>query len=152
MLEVLVGLTVLTISFFALMSVSRAMLETSRQTSNLIVADFLLEEGIEAVRSMRDRGWTANITPLSGTSSLAFSIATSSPRWSSTSTQEVIDHKYWRNFNVSSVSRDATTKDIVSSGPADDNTKKITVTVSWLGVQGTTTKSISTYITNYFND
>jgi prepilin-type N-terminal cleavage/methylation domain-containing protein len=154
MLEVLVGLTVLSISFFALLSVSRAMLEASRQTSNMIVADYLLEEGIEAVRSIRDRGWTANISSLSGTTSLAFSIATSSPRWNTTSTAEVINGKYWRSVNIASVKRHSTSKDILTDGSGDDdsNTKKITVTVSWMGVAGTTTKSLSTYLTNYFND
>ena len=148
LLEVLVGLAILSVSFFALLTVSRGILVSSRETTRNLQASFLLEEGIEALRFIRDQGWTTYITPLSGTSSLAFNAESG---WSTTAPPEVIDVIFLREFGVYDVYRDGD-DDIADSGTLDTNTKKFSVAVSWQGPNGTTTRMVSTYLTNYFND
>src|SRR3990167_1174999 len=43
-------------------------------------------------------------------------------------------------------------KDISDSGDVDDNIRKVTIAVSWQDGRGTTTKKISTYVTNLFKN
>jgi len=62
-----------------------------------------------------------------------------------------ITERYERSFTISSVNRDDTTKDIVSSGGAlDSGTKKITMQVAWKNGNATTTKQTSFYLTDLF--
>ncbi|MEK7535474.1 MAG: prepilin-type N-terminal cleavage/methylation domain-containing protein [Patescibacteria group bacterium] len=151
LLEVLVGLTILSVSFFALLVVSRGMLAVSRETAYNLQADYLLEEGVEALRSIRDQNWATYITPLSGTNYLVFE-ASPITRWTTTSTPEIIDSFFNRGFVISDVYRDSSSDDIADSGTFDPDTKKFVVSVDWQGRNGTTTRSVSTYLTNYFND
>ncbi|HEY4483037.1 MAG TPA: prepilin-type N-terminal cleavage/methylation domain-containing protein [Candidatus Paceibacterota bacterium] len=153
LIEILVGLSILSLSFFSLLLVGRNVSRLSASTTRSLQADFLLEEGLEALRSIRDRGWTANIANLSlSSTSYYLDFSTTSSRWTSTTTAGVIDETFWRTFVVSSVSRDASDDITLSGGTVDPNTKKFTVILAWKGVSATTTSSISTYLTNYFND
>ena len=153
LLEVLVGLGILGVAFFTLVSVSRSVLELSRVTSQAIQADFLIEEGVEAMRSIRDAGWATYITPLSGTNYLRFVMGTSTGSWQTTTTPEIINNIYYRSVAVASVERNSSSQDIVTSGgTTDSSTKKFTVSVSWRALRATTTRSVSFYLTNYFND
>lgn len=151
LLEVLLGMAILSVSFFVLFGVAQSTLRVSRINGQSLTANFLLEEGIEALRSVRDDGWTANIAPLSGTRYLSFS--TSSSKFTTTTTPEIINSLFYRSFTIDDVYRDTSTKDIMATGGIlDENTKKFTINVGWRGGNATTTRSVSTYLTNYFND
>jgi len=151
LLEVVVGLSILSLSYFALSNVARQMVRVGRETSRDLVASYLLEEGVEAIRAIRDGGWTTYITPLSGTKYLTFRTSPSA-LWQTTDTPETIDSVYSRSFDVASVYRDINQDITTSGGMLDPNTKKFTVTVTWHGSNATTTRSVATYLTNYFND
>src|SRR3989344_5170826 len=43
-------------------------------------------------------------------------------------------------------------EDITESGTLDPDTKKVTVSVSWRAQSGTSTRSLSIYMTNMFNN
>jgi hypothetical protein len=108
----------------------------------------LLDEGAEALRLMRDDGWTTNIASL--TVDTPYRLAWNNA-WTATTSTALIDNYFDRTFTLSSVSRDASSYDIVSSGgTADTNTKKATVSVSWNDGSGTTTKSVELYLYNRF--
>ena len=150
LVEIIVGLSILAVSFFTLVLVGRNVTKLSFSTTKGLQAAFLLEEGTEVVRSIRDRGWNANLSALSGTTSFAFDTANS--RWTVTTTPEIIDGIFYRSVAISPVSRDFSDDIVLSGGTPDPGTKKITVVVSWKTNLATTSLSASTYLTNYFND
>jgi len=115
-----------------------------------VQATFLEEEGLEAVRLLRDSSWGANIG--SQISGAYFFLAFDGVNWTATTSNVYVDNMFERKVQVSDVYRN-TNQDIVSSGGfLDSNTKKITVSVSWFDRGATTTRSLSTYITNLFNN
>lgn len=119
-------------------------------------AAFLLEEGLEAVRVLRDRGWSDNIGPLvSGATyypvfSINWKVVAADPG--------PIDGLFTRTVVFDDVWRRDADSDIVdvSSGDAktiDPNTKRVTVTVAWPGPGGAVRQeSVSTYLANIFQN
>jgi len=149
LLEIIVGIAVISISIFGITSVSAISLRAINEALNNVKVSFLLEEGVEAVKILRDTSWLLNIAPLiSGDNNyLNFNGST----WQTVSVNTFIDSKFERKFILENVLRDAN-YDIANSGTLDTNTKKFTVLVSWRERTGTTTKQISGYITNIFNN
>ncbi|MFA6536660.1 MAG: prepilin-type N-terminal cleavage/methylation domain-containing protein [Candidatus Paceibacterota bacterium] len=113
-----------------------------------IQAAYLAEEGVEAVRILRDNGWAANIASQASPFYLSFNGTT----WQATSVNQYVDGIFERKVTLSSIYRDGSKKIVWSGGTLDTNAKKITVEVSWLSAGATTTKSISTILANIFNN
>lgn len=149
LLEIIVGIALISISIFGITSVSVISLRVMNESLNNVKASFLLEEGVEVVKILRDKSWLLNITPivLGNDNYLNFNGLT----WQTTSINTFIDSQFERKFVLENVLRDAN-YDISSSGVLDVNTKKFTVSVAWRERTGTTTKQISGYITNIFNN
>ncbi|HEY4511765.1 MAG TPA: type II secretion system protein [Candidatus Paceibacterota bacterium] len=148
MVEMVVGLGILAVAFSALFGTYRAYLKAALKTTDTLKAAYLLEEGLESVRLLRDTGFTANIAPLaSGTS---YYLAWSGGTWKSTTSAQTIDG-FSRSFRIASIYRDAS-QDIASSGTLDNNTKKVDMMVAWTGRGATTTETISTYLSNILNN
>ena len=129
MIEILVAASIITASVLAAMAVAQKSIYVARQSFHTSQASFLLEEGAEAVRVLRDNAWT-NISSL--TTGANYYPLFSSGTWtlSATSLQVGI---FTRTVSMANVSRDSTTSDIVSSGGTNDaSTKLVTVTVSSL--------------------
>lgn len=123
----------------------------SGATENLKSAKgaYLAQEGIEAVKIIRDTNWST-ISTLSDNTNyyLYFDTASSTNNtWKATSTISFIDSIFLRTFKLNAVYRDSDGR-IQTSGTLDTNTKKISVSVSWQSKNSTTTKTLSTYITN----
>lgn len=150
LLEIIAGIAVISVSIFGLAAVMNISLKISEEALKNTKASFLLSEGWEAVKTMRDVSFQNKISPLAVESDnfLDFDGAV----WKATSSNIYIDGVFERKFVLENVLRDVN-DDIVSSGGAlDTNTKKITVSVSWKGRTDTTTKQIEGYITNLFNN
>lgn len=132
------------------------------QTSFRMVSDstlearayFLLEEGVEAVRVLRDQSWSSNLAP--ATSRITFYPVFTGGNWTlSTTDPGLIDGVFSRRVIFSDVYRKTADDDIVDitapdSKALDPGTKKMTLRVSWGPV--TKEKSLSTYITNVFQN
>ena len=104
LVEIIVGLSILSISFFSLMLVARNISRLSSSTTRSLQSVFLLEEGLEAVRSIRDRGWTANIANLSlSPAKYYLNYSTTTSRWTATTTPQIVDSVFWRTFIIESV-------------------------------------------------
>lgn len=149
-LEIIIGLALISLSFLGIFSVSSTALKSIHNSTQEIKASFLDEEGLEAIKILRDTSWQNNINGLSvGTN---YYLTFNNSIWQATSTNVYIDGVFERSFILENVYRDAN-DDIASLGTLDAGTKKITVLVSWIsGTGATTTKSISTYLTNLFNN
>ena len=144
------GISIIFLALFALAMISRGIIVARQQATLALQANFLLEEGAEAIRFIRDDGWTDNISGLSGTNYRAFDADTGTSTWQVSETPETIGI-FTRSFTVSTVKRD-TNDDISGSGSDDPNTRKFDVVVTWPGRAATSTRIVSFYLTNYFND
>jgi len=146
LVEAMVAVAIISASFLALTGVNHTSLKLSREVGRATQAAFLLQEGVEAARVMRDRSWRNEILPLSATDTYSPEFRNGS-WYATTSTTTLIDNLFQRTFIFNSVYRD-TNDDIADSGTLDPETRKLTVTVAW----GSVSKSISTYVTDLFNN
>ena len=147
LIEIIVGSTILTISLIAISTYFQKSLQLNQDSGKTVQASFLLEEGIEVVKFFRDTSWQ-NISGL--TAGTSYFLQFDGAKWATTSSNIFVEGVFERKMVIDNVSRDAN-DDIVSSGGTNvPDTKKATVSVSWLGRNGTTTKSIATYLTNIF--
>lgn len=148
LIEVVVGAAILAAAFAGLLGAYRMYLKAAYDTTDRIKAVFLAEEGLEAVRLIRDFGWTENIGSLP-LNSLRY-ISWNGTRFTVTDLPQYIN-AFERSFILETVYRDAADS-IVSSGAPDPDTRKVTMKVSWPVRGSTSTLSLSAYITNVFND
>ena len=145
--EVLVAASIITASILAAMTVAQKSIYISRESFHATEATFLLEEGAEAVRIIRDNAWN-NISGL--TAGANYYPTFTGGAWTLSATANTIGI-FTRTVNVALVNRDNTTKDISSAGTNDPGTKLVTVTVSWLEGGTTITKTLKFYIMNIFS-
>lgn len=147
LIEIIIGSAILTLSLIAISTYFQKTLQLNQDSGKLVKASFLLEEGIEVTKFFRDTSWV-NISGLTAGSS--YFLLFDGVKWATTSSNVFVDGIFERKLVIDNVFRD-TNDDIASGGGTlDANTKKATVSVAWSGRTGTTTKSISTYLTNIF--
>ena len=148
MVEIMVAAAIITGSVLATMAVAQKSVYVSFQALHLSQAGFLLEEGAEAVRIVRDNAWS-NISGLTiGTN---YYPTFSGGTWTLSTTSNTVGI-FTRIVTFTNVNRDNTTKDIVSSGGTVDNrTKLVAVTVSWMEGGATVTKTLQFYIIDVFS-
>ncbi len=103
---------------------------TSTDNIARVQAAFLLDEGVEAVKTLRGEKWT-NVA--STTSYIPYYLTWNSSKWAATTSVQVVDSTFYR------------------TGTLDAGTRKVTVSVSWRDRAATTTRSIIMYVFNIFN-
>lgn len=146
MVEILVAVSIITASILATMTVAQKSVYVSRQALHTTQAAFLLEEGAEAVRILRDNAWT-NISSL--TPATDYYLGFAGGTWTLSLTSDTVD-SFTRIVRVEPVNRDDTTKDIAVSGVNDPGTKLVMVTVSWVEGGTILTKNLQFYIMDIF--
>jgi len=150
LIEIIVGVAIISTTLFALVGASNSFLRLSRNTLMEIQATFLVQEGVDAIRVLRDKGWTDNIATL--TTDQDYELRFDGVSWFATTEDQTIDGTFSRVFVMSDVYRDGN-DDIAPAGTLDPGTKKFELEVSWTSVTGNTvTTSVTTYFTNLFND
>lgn len=150
MIEIVIASAIIGLVVVALIQVGQLSLRLSRAASRRIAANFLLQEGVEATRLLRDRSWDANIAPLATTTAyfLAFN---GSDYQLSTVEPAYIDGVFRRTIRTSDAYRTAQS-DIASAGTNDPDARKMTVDVSWSAGAPTTTETVEFYMTNLFKN
>ncbi|MEK7503169.1 MAG: hypothetical protein AAB556_01850 [Patescibacteria group bacterium] len=154
LLEIVIASAVVGVSIFALSAAAVLSGRLQSQSSDKIRANFLAEEGIEAMRFLRDKNWNTNLAGLSPGTTYYVNFSTTTSQWGiSQSAEPYIVSLFERKISVERVYRDIN-DNIVSSGGAEDaDSKKITSAVSWQERGETTsTVSISTYLSDIFNN
>lgn len=146
LVEVVIGLAIVTAAVVALVLAYGIFLRSASSQGKAVKAEFLLEEGAEAVRSIRDSGWSTISNLSTGT---AYDISFNGSLWEVATAGSPIDGEYYRTVVFENVYRDAS-DDIAVSGALDPLSRKLTVSVSWPSRSGTTTSSIETYIADIF--
>ncbi|MCX6755747.1 MAG: type II secretion system protein [Candidatus Nomurabacteria bacterium] len=148
LIEVLIATSVLGVLAVILMSSTNKGIILSNQALDEVQASFLLEEGSEAVKSLRDTNWT-NISGVTDNTNYYLAFNNTTNVWSLSATPSKVD-SFTRVIVFSPVYRDSN-DDIASSGTLDAGTKKVTVTTSWTSNGNTISKSVPFYISNIFN-
>ena len=150
LLEVLFGISVVSIVLLSLLGAYNLYLKNAFRLTEKVQASFLAEEGVEALRVIRDNGWSGSLGSLISDTPYSFSFEGGT--WKSTTTEVIVDNHFWRMFKIYSVNRDSNEDVVTGSGTNDPNIKKVVITVSWNSGGATSTVSISTYITNLFSN
>lgn len=149
LVEVVVALSVAVFFFLAIYELilfaNRATLFGIHRVEAMQVA----KEGMEAVRTIRDAGWTDNISTLDG----VYYLQLSGDHWILTTTaQPAINDLYTRTVTITAVNRDGN-DDIVSvAGTADPNTKQVAVNVSWNERDSAKNMTLNAYMANILSN
>ena len=151
LVEVIVSVGILTIIMVGLISTFNYYVGAGTKSTEKIQGSLLAEETLEALRYMRDGGWSNLGTLTTGTS---YYLEFSGTFWKATSTQIIIDGTFEQTFVVDDVYRRDSDHDIVplSSGDAktlDPDTLLVTASIL---TNGATTTEIATYMTNLFQN
>jgi len=149
LVEIIVGSAIVLMVITATVAAYNTYINYALANQNNIPANYLLEEGIEVATYLRDKGWDANIGTL--TSGTTYYITFNGSTWLTTTTLQYVDNTFLRTLVLGNVNRDGS-DDIATSGTLDPNIKKVTVTVSYGQGHSTTTKSLSTYITDIYDN
>lgn len=150
LIEILAGVGLLSITLLSMITYYLKVLEVSHETTSHIQSSFLLEEGIEGMKILRDTSWSAKIAPLSTTTT--YYLYWTGTTWQTTTTPQVVENLFARSVTISDVTRDGS-QNIASTGTYDPGTKKIVVAVS-RPIRGDryATDTVETYITNLFSN
>lgn len=148
-IEVLIGSAIIVTGILALIASHTGYTQYAIQNEKNVEITYLLEEGLEAVSFLRDKGWDAYIAPLS--TSTTYYLAFNGLHWAATTTPQYVDGTFLRKITIADVMRDSNS-DIASSGTLDPNIKKFTAAISYSQGQATTTQSISTYIADIYGN
>ena len=149
-LEILVGLSIILFVLSGIVAAFQQHLSAGLRDMNQIKAAYLTEEGIEALRSLRDSSWST-FSSLTMESPYYLFYSTTTAAWEATTTAQTIDSQFVRTFVLERVYRRNSDDDIVPLADAaaktlDPNTKKATVLVSWED----RTMELMTYLANLF--
>ncbi len=148
LIEIVIGAAILATSLLGISSYYQQALQVSQRTGNFVRAGFLMEEGIEVAKFFRDTSWT-NISGF--TPGATYFLLWNGSTWATTTTNTFIDGMFERKLVIDNIYRDSNDDIVSSGGTLDIGTKKATVSVSWSERGATTTKNVSTYLTNFFN-
>jgi len=158
LLEIVVSTALISASLFSLAYMSKIALRATTESFLNVKASFLAEEALEAVRFVRDKGWSANIDPVIAGD--AYYVLFSAGGWSiATSSQGLVDGIFERAVFFENVYRSIEDDSIVpeeSEEPKvlDPDTVKVAAVVSRLKGFEAATSSVefTTYMTNLFED
>lgn len=109
------------------------------------------QEGMEAVRLIRDNGWSANIAPLANDT--AYYLVLLADDWVvTTTTQPFINGVFDRTITLKAVERDLNGDIISVGGTVDTKTRHVSANVSWTEKGLNQNIELQTYITNLLNN
>ncbi len=148
-IEVIVAAAIVLLVGTVFVGVLSQTISLSGRSMHVIQASSLLEEGAEAVKTIRDNDWTtiSNLT-VGTTYYLSYSSVTN--LWSLTTTPSTIGI-FTRTVVISAVNRDSNDDIVSSGGTLDVKTKKVTITTSFNSQSGTISKTLVFYISDIFN-
>lgn len=150
LVEVLISTSIILVFLLALLGVHNLYLKTALSNGELVKATQLAEESLEVMRFLRDSSWDNNIASLSLDTN--YYLIFDAGVWQTTTTDIWVDNIFERKVALSAVYRDVLGDIISSGGTIDPGTVLVVSTVSWSKAGATTTRSVSTYLTNLFDE
>jgi prepilin-type N-terminal cleavage/methylation domain-containing protein len=150
LIEVMIASALVATVTITMLSFAQRGLGLSSRSLRQVQATLLMEEGAEAVKTIRDENWI-NISSLTLNTNYYLSYNTSTNIWSLSTTANDIDGIFTRKVVINSVNRDSNDDIVASGGTTDAGTKKVTITVSWYSADGLNTKVLTLYIADIFS-
>lgn len=147
MIEAMIVAFIIIASLLVALAVADRSIHVSRLALRSAQASFILEEGAEAVRIIRDDDWDnlGDLVP-----STIYYPLFSGGTWTLSETLGTVDI-FTRTVTIEDVYRDDTSGDITSSGGTEDElTKLINVEVSWQEGSNSSSKTMSFYLSDIF--
>jgi len=145
LIEVVVVASIVSVVLVLLLGSIQNSVEASQRSLERTQASYLLEEGAEALKSIRSNAWTGISSLTAGTT---YYLAWSNGAWSLSTTPSQIDNRFTRTLVMSDVSRDVNGDIVTSGGTTDAGTKKFTITTTWVAPSRTYTESLELYLTD----
>ncbi len=149
LIEVLFASALLTVFLGVLMAAYTLYFQAATAGPQHSAAVFLADEGVEAMRSIRDRGWDEEIEVLANNTE--YHLVLDGGAWHATTTPQNIDGVFTRTVTLHEVERDGDDSITETGGVVDSGTRRIEVEVSWDGLLGDSTAEITAYIANVFD-
>lgn len=150
LVEVLIATSVILAFLLVLFGVHNTYLKAVFSNGEIIKATELGEEGLEVIRFLRDSSWDTNIAPLAVDTD--YFLVLNNGVWQATGTYTLIDGLFERKVRLGAVYRDANGNIVPSGGTLDPDSLLVNSSVSWQYRGATTTKSVSTYVVNIFDN
>lgn len=148
LVEVLISTAVILTSVVTILGVHGLYMRTALTNNENIKATYLAEEGLEVVRFWRNVSWNSKVRTIP--QNTEYGLVVSGTGWA-TSTNQYVGN-FQRRISLSAVQRNATGDIVSSGGTVDLNTLLVTSSASWAKGGATSTKTISTYITNLYEN
>ena len=152
LIELLITVSIISIAMFAFAQAAIVFLRAANISSQPQVAAQLAQEGIEAVRSLRNESWSANIASL--TVGTQYYPIISSDSWQlDTVDPGPLQEKFTRFVKFSSVERDFNDDIVSSGGTVDADTLQVKVTIQWTDEREQVRNfDLVTYLTNFLGN
>src|SRR3989344_6133361 len=151
LVEVVVMVFVATVLLFSIAEVAKISFHTFSAKKLEYRAVLYLNEGVEALRAMRDESWTTNIAPI--TASTTYYVVPTANSWTATAVSPgQLDVIFTRTVTLQNVLRDSADDIDPAGSVADPDTRKVSVAVSWTSAVGPRSLSVDVYITNYLKN
>ena len=150
-LEVLIVSAILSISMISIMTAFTFYIKEGLKTTRKIQAAYILEEGAEAIRFLRDESFSSNITTLATGST--YYIATSTLGWMTAPTPTIFFEDFILTVELEDVYRKDSDSDIapisyIGAKTLDPSIKKVTLMTDWV----TASSTMVTYIADLFDN
>lgn len=148
LIEVVIASALIGGVLILLLSLIQDTVEVSQRSLERTQAAYLLEEGVEGVKTIRDHSTTdTDKWPSIGglINDTTYYLVWNGTVWALSTTPSQID-SFTRTITFSAVSRDASDDIVTSGGTVDTRTRKATVVVTWNAPSGLQTESIAFYI------
>jgi Tfp pilus assembly protein PilV len=141
-LEIIIAVAIFTLSMSSVVVLYLGVFKTNLKNNERLRADLYLQEGLEAMRSIRDYNYSQLVNTTTG------GLSRTSGYWLLTGSPETLG-QFTRTIRVEDVQRNSSCNIVASGGTVDSNSKKVTVTITWDydGVPGTT--SAIEYLNNW---
>ena len=150
LLETVIAATIVSVVSIALFGAYNLYLRAALGGAQQTKVSFLVEEGVEAVKFLRNASWNMNIANIS--TSTDYYLVLQNNLWQLTGGNVLIDGIYERRLTISDVFRDASGNITTTGGTYDAGTKRLSVSVAWNNHGATTTKAFVAYIANIFSN
>ena len=150
LVEIIIAIAIASMVFFGIYELiaaaTRLISDNAKKTEAVLVA----EEGLEAVLSIRNNGWSAGIAPLAAET--AYYPALEGSTWTLSATNPgPVQNVFTRTVTFHVVYRDAN-DNISPTGTVDPNTRRVTVRVTWNQRGQTRSVELETYLTNFLDN
>ena len=150
LVEILLASSIILFFVGGLVTAHNAYIRAAISSAQTARALYLAEEGLEVMRFLRDQSWDQNIAPLNVNTD--YYITFDDITWKTTTTNIYIDSLFERKIRLFSINRNVSGSIVESGGTVDPDSVRVTTSVSWLKNGATTTKSLSTYLTNFMTE